>query len=259
MTDVLLCPAVEESGYRLSEADIAMRNNQTTPRPLPEITLELHKAIRRETNDVIAIGDLLREARAQVKHGEWLPWLKGEFALGEQTARNYMNASKFAKQFLQIPNVGDLKLHTSVIYFLSQRAGDPWSGYSAEQQREAIGAVLKAAAEKWLTVEQAESIVRDTLAPFSPAGAVQPRPQRKARRGSSAAPTAESAEASAGEPRAPNVVPIISPQAMAREASANAVREFQLEWQQRWLPQLNYDDKCKIIAFILATTKVKVA
>jgi Protein of unknown function (DUF3102) len=42
-----------------------------------------------------AIGALLREAKGQVQHGAWGPWLRANFALNATTARAYM---RFAAQ-----------------------------------------------------------------------------------------------------------------------------------------------------------------
>jgi hypothetical protein len=38
----------------------------------------------------IRAGEALLEAKAQVKHGEWLPWLDANFDASERTARGYM-------------------------------------------------------------------------------------------------------------------------------------------------------------------------
>ena len=35
-------------------------------------------------------GQLLIEAKAQVKHGQWLPWLEANCTVKERQARNYM-------------------------------------------------------------------------------------------------------------------------------------------------------------------------
>jgi hypothetical protein len=37
----------------------------------------------------IACGEALNEAKAQLPHGEWLPWLRENFAGSRQTADNY--------------------------------------------------------------------------------------------------------------------------------------------------------------------------
>ena len=42
----------------------------------------------------MAAGDLLLEAKAQLKHGQWLPWLKDHVDISERTAQLYMRTAK---------------------------------------------------------------------------------------------------------------------------------------------------------------------
>ncbi len=42
----------------------------------------------------IAAGELLIEAKAQLKHGQWLPWLSGHCEVSERSAQLYMRAAK---------------------------------------------------------------------------------------------------------------------------------------------------------------------
>ena len=46
--------------------------------------------LRQGAQHAMAAGDLLREAKALVKHGQWLPWLKENCAIAERTAQQYM-------------------------------------------------------------------------------------------------------------------------------------------------------------------------
>ena len=39
-------------------------------------------------------GSLLIEAKAQIPHGEWLPWLKDRCTISERTAQAYMRVSR---------------------------------------------------------------------------------------------------------------------------------------------------------------------
>jgi Protein of unknown function (DUF3102) len=45
-------------------------------RELGVIASDLRAALKNETNNIIAIGDLLIEAKAALKHGDWLGWLE---------------------------------------------------------------------------------------------------------------------------------------------------------------------------------------
>jgi Protein of unknown function (DUF3102) len=65
-------------------------------RPLDAVATEI-RAMKAETiGDIIAVGGLLREAKAQLEHGQWLPWLQRELGYSPRTAQNYLRAHKFA-------------------------------------------------------------------------------------------------------------------------------------------------------------------
>jgi Protein of unknown function (DUF3102) len=51
-----------------------MTTKRKNVRPLDEIADNLHKL---ERKNIIDIGDLLIEAKAQCEYGQWLDWLKG--------------------------------------------------------------------------------------------------------------------------------------------------------------------------------------
>ena len=42
----------------------------------------------------MAAGDLLIEAKAQLKHGQWLPWLAKHCVISERTAQLYVKLAK---------------------------------------------------------------------------------------------------------------------------------------------------------------------
>jgi hypothetical protein len=115
-------------------------------RQIKTILAELQTAMKREATNIIAIGDLLIEAHAQVKHGEWLDWLCENFERSTSTAENYMNAARFAAKF---PMVGNLKLRPSALYLL---------GGDLANDRKAIRAILSAAETEWITAERAREI-----------------------------------------------------------------------------------------------------
>jgi hypothetical protein len=53
----------------------------------------------------IRAGELLIEAKAQVEHGEWLPWLKQNFPGSGRTARNYMRLAENRQRVADLPTV----------------------------------------------------------------------------------------------------------------------------------------------------------
>jgi Protein of unknown function (DUF3102) len=55
-------------------------------------------ALRSGVAHAMAAGDLLIEAKALVKHGEWLPWLRDHCAISERTAQLYMRCARSRKE-----------------------------------------------------------------------------------------------------------------------------------------------------------------
>ena len=90
-------------------------------RKLSIITQDLRIALKRETTDIIGIGNLLVEAKDHLKHGKWLPWLKKEFSLSDRSARNYMQAAKFAAKSETVSDLGNLS--PSALYAISSDGG----------------------------------------------------------------------------------------------------------------------------------------
>jgi hypothetical protein len=66
-------------------------------RGLPALASEIRQEmglvkqkVREAVSHAVRVGALLLEAKAQVRHGEWLPWLEENFPGTPQTARTYM-------------------------------------------------------------------------------------------------------------------------------------------------------------------------
>jgi hypothetical protein len=51
-------------------------------------------ALRRGVEHAVAAGHLLLEAKAQLKHGEWLPWLREHCRVPVRTCQLYMDVAK---------------------------------------------------------------------------------------------------------------------------------------------------------------------
>lgn len=88
-------------------------------RKLSVILDDIDAVLKSDTANVINIGTLLIEAKAQVEHGEWLPLLRKRFDFSERTARNYISAAKYAAE--KSATIADLKLSPSVLYALAGR------------------------------------------------------------------------------------------------------------------------------------------
>lgn len=55
----------------------------------------------------IRAGELLTDAKAQVRHGEWLPWLEANFAGARQTATLYMRLAANGTRVFHLDSVRD--------------------------------------------------------------------------------------------------------------------------------------------------------
>jgi hypothetical protein len=71
-------------------------------------------AMRRSLEHAMAAGELLIEAKAQLKHGQWGPWLAEHCGMPDRTARLYMRLARNRPIIEQNGNVADLSLRGAV-------------------------------------------------------------------------------------------------------------------------------------------------
>ena len=127
-------------------------------RPLAKIAAEIATLLKRETKQVIEIGDLLAEAKEQLnEHGRWLPWLSENFALSIRTAQRYLAASAFAAKY---DTVSHLPLTVSGLHALIEADN---AGHS-----EAVEAVLSEAKGAWVNDFRVWSVVASLSASRAP-------------------------------------------------------------------------------------------
>ena len=86
-----------------SLADLAARINAEHEAATASILTAIQRAI--------AAGKLLLEAKAQLKHGQWLPWLKRNCKFPARTATHYM---RLARRDAEIGNLADLLARDAV-------------------------------------------------------------------------------------------------------------------------------------------------
>ena len=85
---------------------------------LDRIVTQLRTVLRRETSDVVLAGNLLIKSREFLSHGEWLPWLKGNFDLSLRTAQRYVTAAEYvARQMRHMSHFSNLA--PTVLYGLA--------------------------------------------------------------------------------------------------------------------------------------------
>ena len=75
----------------------------------------IHRLARQTAEGVRLIGQYLVEVKDRLKHGEFLKWLKAEFAWSEWTARNFMNVHERFKT----RNFHDLQIDVSALYLIA--------------------------------------------------------------------------------------------------------------------------------------------
>jgi len=74
-------------------------------------------AVKKSAEHAMAAGDALIEAKAQLKHGAWLPWLKGHCEISERTAQVYMRLAR---------NRSEIETNPQRAADLSLRAAEAW-------------------------------------------------------------------------------------------------------------------------------------
>jgi hypothetical protein len=85
---------------------------KATPAELEQLSTgirEAHEACERDAQSAvewaIRCGELLTEAKARVKHGEWLPWLEANFPAHQNTASNYMRLASNSQRVVNSASV----------------------------------------------------------------------------------------------------------------------------------------------------------
>jgi hypothetical protein len=82
-------------------------------------------ALKRGLSHALTAGELLIEAKSQLKHGQWLPWLTEHCAMSDRTARLYMRVARGRKVIeAENGNVADLSVRGAVA-MLSLPPADP--------------------------------------------------------------------------------------------------------------------------------------
>jgi Protein of unknown function (DUF3102) len=113
---------------KLAVANDAVAGSNSLPMLAAIIRAE-HKAtsdsLKQSVKHAMACGDALIEAKAQVPHGQWLPWLADNCDLSERSAQLYMRIAKNrdAIEAKYASGVADLNLNqAAALLFLSSEA-----------------------------------------------------------------------------------------------------------------------------------------
>ena len=94
----------------MARADLSAIIAQTMAPPeevrtIEVITGEIRDAQRKGGDAILTIGRCLMEAKEQLPHGEWLPWLSEQVGYSEKTAQNFM---RLAREFSNPQALADL-------------------------------------------------------------------------------------------------------------------------------------------------------
>jgi hypothetical protein len=196
------------SGFHGSVNSVASRAklvvNKKEPRPLEVIAGELNSVLKQEIADVIKIGGLLVEAKAQLSHGQWLPWLAEHSPLSKSTVANYVNAYRFAIKF---PTVGNLKIHPSALYMLASGL------FNAKE----TATILKKAETEWVDAAMARKIKLQARSPLRTSSEIKLQAKSQLR---------TSSESSVPPSQSPGSVPLRRDTSL-RERFAAAVLELE--------------------------------
>jgi hypothetical protein len=80
-----------------------------------ERAVKIHQLARITATGIITIGQCLAETKRRLKHGQFLEWLKREFAWSDWTARSLMNVHERFKS----ENFSDLQIDVSALYLIA--------------------------------------------------------------------------------------------------------------------------------------------
>jgi len=94
----------------------------------------------------IRAGELLVEAKAQVKHGEWLPWLEANFPGSERSAQTYMRLARKSATVADLPTIG-----VAVAALAPPKPDQP----DRPEMSTAMAAVVAAHEHAWAVVDEA--------------------------------------------------------------------------------------------------------
>ncbi len=100
--------------------DHTSADNTASLSDLSELASDIRALIGEVRRSIVEVGLKLIAAKAQMAHGEWLPWLDHEFGWNERTARRYMQVSEaFAIKSDTVSDFAGLTIDASALYALA--------------------------------------------------------------------------------------------------------------------------------------------
>lgn len=74
-------------------------------REINTLLAELNRTLKMSVEKAIRIGQLLSEQKADMQHGEFLPWLESNFEMSQKTAWSYMKAYEHKGKLVNVTNL----------------------------------------------------------------------------------------------------------------------------------------------------------
>ena len=147
-------------------AELAEMDAAFEERDIEVITEEINFYKRQAGSAILEIGKRLVEAKAQLSHGEWLPWLEKKVAFSERSAQQYMRLWKeYGKSALS----ADLSISKALVLLAlpdSEREGFAAEKHAVNGEEKTVADMTvkeleKAIAERNAAREQAERAAAD--------------------------------------------------------------------------------------------------
>lgn len=147
-------------------AELAEMDAAFEERDIEVITEEINFYKRQAGSAILEIGKRLVEAKAQLSHGEWLPWLEEKVAFSERSAQQYMRLWKeYGKSALS----ADLSISKALVLLAlpeSEREDFTTGTHSVNGEEKTVSAMTvkeleKAIAERNAAREEAEKAAAD--------------------------------------------------------------------------------------------------
>lgn len=104
--------AMEQVKRELTPEELEAMETSLEQRDIEVITEEINFYKRQAGSAILEIGKRLAEAKEQLSHGEWLPWLEKEVEFSERSAQQYM---RLWREYGKSATVADLGCSKALI------------------------------------------------------------------------------------------------------------------------------------------------
>ena len=114
-------PVDEDAAFLAADIGMGAEPPQETFRDLEIIESEILFYKRNAGQAIIEIGKRLNEAKAQLSHGEWLPWLREKVDISERSAQDFMRLAREYSKSAEIADLGASKALALLALPVSER------------------------------------------------------------------------------------------------------------------------------------------